>query len=92
MSICTGGGCEDCGRKEYMDFLVSNRTWNLVIAGVCSDREGVGGVVCLECFDHRARVAGVEYRDEVVVFGTDCWMAGGYEGGLPKCHRERSAG
>jgi hypothetical protein len=39
--------------------------------------EGVGGVVCLACFDKRARDLGINYRESLLVFGVDCWM--GYD-------------
>ena len=39
--------------------------------------EGVGGVVCLACFDSRARELGINYRESLIVFGVDCWM--GYD-------------
>jgi hypothetical protein len=45
--------------------------------------EGVGGVVCLSCFDKRARALNIEYRDHLVLFGHDSWMGGFYEGGVP---------
>lgn len=76
--------CKDCWRSANgLDFLVSNRCWNAVMIGVDSDGEGAPGVLCLECFDARARAAGVEYRDHLVVFGRGAWMAGTYEGGMP---------
>lgn len=39
--------------------------------------EGAGGVVCLVCFDKRARECGINYRESLIVFGIDCWM--GYD-------------
>lgn len=76
--------CKDCWRADGLDFLVSNRIWNLVMAGVPYEGEGVGGVVCLSCFDARARAAGVPYHDHLVVLGAQAWQAGSYEGGVPK--------
>jgi hypothetical protein len=86
-------------RGGALDFLVSTAIWNYVIGGqtqtvytirpglfedVLRPRvEGVGGVVCLACFDRRARALNVEYRDHLIVFGSDCWMGGTYEGGMP---------
>ena len=85
--------------SEVMDFLVDTATWNYVMAdverttytvraGLFEDRlsprvEGVGGVVCLACFDKRARDKGIEYRDSVVVLGVDCWMGGHFNGPMP---------
>lgn len=82
-----------------MDFLVSTTIWNFVMGGLDTTAtriratawdpqfkpraEGVGGVVCLECFDRRARALGVVYRDHLVLFGHDCWMGGSYERGCP---------
>lgn len=89
---------EDGWRGGALDFLVATAIWNFVMAdqhvtsyivkldysGVPRPQsEGVGGVVCLACFDRRARAMGVEYRDHLVVFGTDCWMGGRYAGGIP---------
>jgi hypothetical protein len=45
--------------------------------------EGKGGVVCLACFDRRARALDVEYRDHVVAFGSGCWMGGTFDEGIP---------
>lgn len=39
--------------------------------------EGLGGVLCLACFDKRARELGINYRESLVVFGIECWM--GYD-------------
>ena len=48
------------------------------VAGELAPRvEGVGGVVCLACFDKRARELGINYRESLVVFGVGCWM--GYD-------------
>lgn len=84
---------------EVIDFLVADVIWNYVMAGQTSTvitiraglhderlmprSEGVGGVVCLACFDKRAREKNIEYRDHLVVLGTECWMGGSYEGGVP---------
>lgn len=75
---------------EVIDFLVATSIWNYVIAGerettytirrglFSTDErprvEGLGGVVCLACFDKRARALGISYRESLVVFGIDCWM------------------
>lgn len=88
MSICTGGGCEDCGDVGGVDFLVATPIWNLVLTGKMEPepergREGVGGVLCLSCFDSRACAAGVAYHDRLVVFGRHSWQAHLYEGGIP---------
>lgn len=45
--------------------------------------EGVGGVVCLLCFDRRAREMGIEYRQSLIALGGSCWMGGHFEDGLP---------
>jgi hypothetical protein len=82
-----------------MDFLVSTTIWNFVMGGLDTTptqvrlglyeqrwrprAEGVGGVVCLSCFDKRARALNIEYRDHLVLFGHDSWMGGFYEGGVP---------
>lgn len=79
--------------SEVIDFLVATPIWNYVMAGeetttytmrpglfdqeIYPRVEGVGGVVCLACFDIRARKLGVNYRESLVVFGIDCWM--GYD-------------
>jgi hypothetical protein len=83
--------CDNCGRADGIDFLVSTKTWNRVMMQTdftnvegLSDIEGVGGVLCLSCFDALAAALGVEYRDEVVVFGRFAWMAGTYTGGMPE--------
>lgn len=84
---------------KVMDFLVTDAIWNYVMAGqsettltirpglfdvrLMPRSEGVGGVVCLSCFDVRAQRAGVEYRNHLVVFGHDCWMGGNYNEGIP---------
>lgn len=84
---------------EVIDFLVADAIWNYVMAGQKSTTltireglfdkrlmprsEGVGGVVCLACFDIRARGLKVEYRDHLVVLGIDCWMGGSYTDGMP---------
>jgi hypothetical protein len=76
-----------------MDFLVATPIWNYVMGGVTETTytireglfdqtlaprvEGIGGVVCLACFDKRARALGVPYRESLIVFGSGCWM--GYE-------------
>jgi hypothetical protein len=46
--------------------------------------EGVGGVLCLACFDSRACATQVNYRDHLVVFGRHSWMCADYEGGMPE--------
>lgn len=81
--------CRNCGRVDGIDFLVATPIWNLVLTGEEwpepeRDKEGVGGVLCLACFDALACAAGVEYRDRLVVFGRFAWMAGHYEGGIPE--------
>lgn len=64
-----------------IDFLVNTSIWNYVMAGQAQttytirpgvhDRtlaprtEGVGGTVCLACFDRRARALGVPYLDRL---------------------------
>lgn len=94
----TCGDCKR-GFSEVMDFLVADPIWNFVMAGehqttytireglfdkrFMARSEGVGGVVCLACFDKRARAAGVEYREHVLVFGVNCWMGGRYNDGMP---------
>lgn len=94
----TCGDCKR-GFDEVMDFLVATPVWNYVMAGEQTTMytireglfdkrkqprcEGVGGVVCLACFDKRARALGMEYREHVLVFGVDCWMGGHYNDGLP---------
>ena len=73
-----------------MDFTVATSIWNYVMAGEETTTytirpglfdkslyprvEGVGGVVCLACFDKRARACGVSYQDSLVLYGIDCWM------------------
>lgn len=85
---------------EVIDFLVATPIWNYVMAaqretvytirkGLFDERmeprvEGAGGVVCLACFDKRARDLGIEYRQSLVVFGVDCWMGGHYSDGMPQ--------
>lgn len=87
------------GFDEVIDFLVPDPIWNYVMGGVTETTytirpglfdkrlmprsEGGGGVVCLACFDKRARELGVSYRDSVIVFGVECWMGGNYNGGVP---------
>jgi hypothetical protein len=79
--------------SEGIDFLVATPIWNYVMAGQAETTytireglfdkthyprvEGVGGVVCLACFDKRARDLGIPYRESLVVFGVGCWM--GYD-------------
>lgn len=85
--------------SEVIDFLVADAIWNYVMGGqkttvltmreglfdkrLMPRSEGVGGVVCLSCFDHRARALNVEYRNHLVVLGIDCWMGGSYTDGIP---------
>lgn len=80
--------------EDFFDFLVPTAIWNYVYAGVeqtkytirrglFSDQraprcEGEGGVLCLLCFDRRAKALGMEYRQRLVAFGFDCWMGGTY--------------
>jgi hypothetical protein len=94
----TCGDCER-GFDEVMDFLVADVIWNYVMAGqdqttltirkglfderLMARSEGVGGIVCLACFDKRARALGIEYRQHLLVFGVRCWMGGSYEDGVP---------
>lgn len=77
---------------EVFDFLVSTAVWNFVMAGqeqttytirkglydqkLAPRVEGVAGVVCLACFDKRARKVGFDYSDYVTILGIDCWMGG----------------
>jgi hypothetical protein len=84
---------------EVMDFLVADPIWNFVMAGerettytireglfdkrLMARSEGVGGVVCLACFDKRARALGIEYYQHVLLLGIGCWMGGHYDGGVP---------
>jgi hypothetical protein len=67
------------GRQGQTTYTVRS-DWNGVFRPM---NEGVGGVVCLECFDKRAMALRVEYRDHVVVFGAGCWMGGTYAVGIP---------
>lgn len=76
--------------SEVIDFLVATPIWNYVMGGERTTTytireglfdkeqyprvEGVGGVVCLACFDRRAKALRIFYRDCLVVFGIDCWM------------------
>ena len=94
----TCGDCKR-GFDEVMDFLVADPIWNYVMRGqeqttytirpglfdkrLMARSEGVGGVVCLACFDWRARALGIEYREHVLVFGVECWMGGLYNDGMP---------
>lgn len=80
--------CRDCNRVDGIDFLVATPIWNLVMTAEEwpngeDDPEGVGGVLCLACFDKRACAYGVEYRDRLVIFGMFAWQAGTYDGGMP---------
>jgi hypothetical protein len=94
----TCGDCKR-GFDEVMDFLVSTAIWNYVMAdqaettytvrpGLFDERmtprvEGVPGVVCLACFDKRAREKRVEYYEDLIVFGVGCWMGGHYDRQVP---------
>lgn len=85
--------------SEVIDFLVADVIWNYVMAGqesttltirkglfderLAPRSEGVGGVVCLACFDKRARALNIEYRQHLVVLGIECWMGGSFEDGMP---------
>lgn len=96
LGACSDCGRRD---DETIDFLVSTAIWNYVMAGQKTTTytvrpglfdqrlyprvEGVGGVVCLECFDKRARAAGISYRRSLVVFGLDCWMGADDEPQMP---------
>lgn len=76
--------------SEVIDFIVATPIWNYVMAGITETTytireglvdktiyprvEGYGGVVCLACFDKRARVLSIPYWDSLVVYGIDCWM------------------
>lgn len=44
--------CQDCGRKQPLVWYADDRLWRM-IAG------SKGGVLCPECFDHRATSIGV---------------------------------
>lgn len=84
---------------EVIDFLVADVIWNYVMGrqesttltirkGLFDERlqprsEGVGGVVCLACFDQRAQSLNIEYREHLVVLGRESWMGGSYEDGMP---------
>lgn len=75
---------------EVIDFLVSTAIWNYVMGrqetteytlrrgthdpALAPRCEGVGGVVCLACFDKRARALNVPYAEYVTVLGIGCWM------------------
>lgn len=79
--------------SEVIDFLVATPIWNYVMARETTTTytirpglfdqtayprvEGAPGVVCLACFDKRARELGIPYRESLTVFGIDCWM--GYD-------------
>lgn len=75
---------------EVIDFLVATPIWNFVMSGEITTSytireglfdktlyprvEGVPGVVCLACFDKRAKELHIPYYDSIIVFGIDCWM------------------
>lgn len=74
------------------NYVISNgeceQTIQTIRVGLFDERlmarsEGLGGVLCLACFDKRARALRVEYREHVLVFGINCWMGGHYNDGLP---------
>lgn len=81
---------------ECIDFLVATPIWNYVMGAQKETTytireglfdktayprvEGYGGVVCLACFDIRARDLGIPYRESLIVFGVGCWM--GYDRSL----------
>lgn len=67
------------GRQPQTTYTVRS-DWNHIFRPM---GEGLGGVVCLACFDRRARALCVEYRDHLIVFGSGCWMGGTYVGGIP---------
>lgn len=80
--------CQDCNRADGIDFLVATPLWNRALTGEDwpngpDDKEGVGGVLCLACFDKRAAAMQIPYRDRLVVFGIHAWQAGDYGGGVP---------
>jgi len=76
--------------SEVIDFLVADAIWNFVMAGQAVTTitirpglfdkrlqprsEGVGGVVCLHCFDIRAKAKNVDYSAHLVVTGIGSWM------------------
>lgn len=74
--------CKDCWRTDGLDFHVGTSTWNAVVAPPDADlshyqREGWGGVFCLECFDRRAEARGVDYSGDLAIMGRRAWMADG---------------
>lgn len=78
--------CKDCWRSDGIDFHVADETWVKVTAGCLWRVPGLGAVaspvLCLPCFDRRARSAGVPYTDTLVVLGVESWLCGHDEQGL----------
>jgi hypothetical protein len=84
---CNNCGAEG---DALFDFYVPEPVWNYVMAGQVEttlaireglfDRalkpraEGVGGVVCLPCFDGLARDRRIDYRDGLIVMGGGSWL------------------
>jgi hypothetical protein len=71
--------CKDCWRTDGIDFHADTAIWNAVVAPPGADlssceREGWGGVFCLECFDRRAEARDIDYRPGLVVYGRHCWL------------------
>ena len=61
-----GAACDLCGRKDGLDFSVSNEIW----ARVAPDSMGDGsGYLCLWCFDRLALLRGIEYECSLAFAG-----------------------
>lgn len=72
--------CKDCWRPDGLDFHVPTPIWNEVTTVPVwppMAREGFPGVLCLECFDRRAQVRGIDYSGELVIMGRHAWLADG---------------
>ncbi len=72
--------CKDCWKIGGLDFDVPDEVWSRVIEGASWLVPSMGRVtnpaLCLECFDRRAEVAGIDYGHTVSVLGCKSWMAG----------------
>jgi hypothetical protein len=51
--------CKKCGARGF-NFHVSDSTWERVV-----DRQYLGKVLCLSCFDDMAAERGIPYADEI---------------------------
>ena len=84
-----GCTCDLCGRKDGLDFSVSNEIWARVAPECMGDGSGY---LCLWCFDRLALLKGIEYECSLAFAGRAGYGGDAFDAVLLKIMRAAAEG